>query len=82
MPAKVSTHRAPEYPLILRQSPGVLWATDRELRFTYVHGRLMLGLRLHISKTIVKGPGASIAVESRPGEGSCFTVELPASRDR
>lgn len=42
MPGNLSAHRAPEYlRLILRQVPGVVWATDRELRLTYVHGQIM-----------------------------------------
>jgi PAS domain S-box-containing protein len=39
-----------------------------------------LGLGLHISKTIVEGLGGTITVDSRPGEGSRFTVDLPVSR--
>jgi two-component system, OmpR family, sensor kinase len=35
------------------------------------------GLGLAISKWIVEGHGGSIAVESREGEGSTFTVRLP-----
>lgn len=35
------------------------------------------GLGLFISKTIVEQHGGNISVESRPGEGACFTVILP-----
>jgi signal transduction histidine kinase len=36
-----------------------------------------LGLGLYITRQIVEAHGGRIAVDSRPGEGACFTVELP-----
>jgi PAS domain S-box-containing protein len=38
-----------------------------------------LGLGLFIAREIVQAHGGSIAVQSRPGEGAAFTVELPLS---
>lgn len=35
------------------------------------------GLGLAISREIVRRHGGDLQVESRPGEGACFTVELP-----
>jgi PAS domain S-box-containing protein len=39
-----------------------------------------LGLGLHIAKTIVNGLGGTITVDSSPGTGATFTVDLPVSR--
>lgn len=39
-----------------------------------------LGLGLYIARTIVGGLGGSIDVESKPDEGSTFTVRLPRQR--
>ncbi|HEX5748912.1 MAG TPA: ATP-binding protein [Archangium sp.] len=36
-----------------------------------------LGLGLYLTRQLVVAHGGSISVESRPGEGSTFTVELP-----
>ncbi len=41
-----------------------------------------LGLGLYIASSIVKGLGGTIHVESQPGVGSVFTVELELERSR
>jgi signal transduction histidine kinase len=38
-----------------------------------------LGLGLYISRKIVEAQGGAIRVESEPGKGSTFIVELPLS---
>jgi two-component system NtrC family sensor kinase len=39
------------------------------------------GLGLAISYQIVRKHGGDLAVRSRPGQGTCFTVRLPAQED-
>jgi signal transduction histidine kinase len=41
-----------------------------------------VGLSLAIADSIVKGRGGRIEVESRPGEGSTFTVWLPCEAEK
>jgi PAS domain S-box-containing protein len=45
MQTNQSSYRTREHlRLILRQVPGTVWATDRDLRFTYVRGQTLAGL--------------------------------------
>ena len=39
-----------------------------------------LGLGLYISAQILRAHGGSLRVESEPGQGACFIVELPRNR--
>jgi signal transduction histidine kinase len=39
------------------------------------------GLGLHISRRIVEHFGGRMWVESRPGEGACFSFTLPVGRE-
>lgn len=42
-----------------------------------VSSRHFGGLGLHVVKSIVEALGGAVCVDSRPGEGARFTVELP-----
>ena len=59
---------APEY------LPRIFGRFERAVSERHYGG---LGLGLYITRTIVEAMGGHIGVESRPGEGSLFTVELP-----
>ncbi len=53
---------------------------ERFERVDATHSAGGLGLGLFIAKTLVDGQGGSIRVQSRPGEGAKFIVELPLAR--
>jgi len=55
---------------------------DRYERATAARGIAGLGLGLYIVRQILVAHGGSIRVESEPGAGSAFTVELPARTTR
>ncbi|HLK99410.1 MAG TPA: ATP-binding protein [Myxococcaceae bacterium] len=59
---------APEY------LPRIFGRFERAVSERHYGG---LGLGLYITRTIVEAMGGHIGVESKPGEGSVFTVELP-----
>jgi PAS domain S-box-containing protein len=58
--------------------PGIFEPFKRAVSARHYGG---LGLGLYIVRTIVEGLGGSVRAESRPGEGTTFTVELPRGRD-
>jgi len=39
--------------------------------------RIGLGLGLYIAKNIIEQHGGEITVQSKPGDGSAFTIKLP-----
>jgi PAS domain S-box-containing protein len=50
--------------------------------YTTKQGRSSAGLGLTIARAIVRGHGGSIAVESKPGQGAAFRIELPRRAPR
>jgi signal transduction histidine kinase len=54
------------------------WRGDRS-RQKEASGPASTGLGLAITRQLVQAHGGKIVVESRPGEGTVFTIELPAA---
>jgi signal transduction histidine kinase len=54
-----------------------IWTPFRQLDEGHARAYEGMGIGLSLSRLILAAMGGSIAVESRPGEGSTFSVELP-----
>ena len=46
-----------------------------------VHSAKGLGLGLYFTKKVIDGHNGNIFVESKPGAGTSFTIELPVNRN-
>ena len=69
------------------QGPGVPRREQRDIFRKFVRGTAAgllnikgTGIGLAIADHIVRDHGGRLQLESEPGHGSCFTIELPASR--
>lgn len=88
-PVEVTVHRSgPRAVLTVRdQGPGVSPENQERIfqrfeRATSASSISGLGLGLYISREIIERHGGSIRVESEPGKGAAFIVELPLSETR
>jgi predicted ATPase/signal transduction histidine kinase len=63
----------------LASHPRLFERFERAVSATHYGG---LGLGLYICRQIVDAHAGTIQVQSRPGQGATFTVELPLSRSR
>ncbi|HEU4741461.1 MAG TPA: HAMP domain-containing sensor histidine kinase [Meiothermus sp.] len=68
-------------PGIPSEETGRLFQRYGRTRTALERGVRGTGLGLYISKAIVEAHGGSIGVNSEPGKGSCFYMELPGSAD-
>jgi len=57
---------------------GTIFA--RFQRATNALSHVGAGLGLHVAQQVVEGHGGAITVRSQPGNGSCFTINLPLLR--
>jgi signal transduction histidine kinase len=83
-PIEVTVRAEPSHAVLVVRDHGVGIPPDEQARIfepfaraTTARHHAGLGLGLWIAQQIVKASGGRISVESRPGEGSTFTVELP-----
>ncbi|MEZ5069386.1 MAG: HAMP domain-containing sensor histidine kinase [Bacteroidales bacterium] len=86
VPMRIQVHSRPE---ILRvritdEGPGIPREEQKHIFEKFYRGTEAktkvirgLGLGLYYVKQIVEGHGGTISVESRPGEGSAFTIQIP-----
>jgi signal transduction histidine kinase len=83
-PIEASCHGTPTHGLVLIRDHGIGIDPDQISRIFGRFERAVsarsyggLGLGLYIARQIVDAHGGRIEVESCPGEGSLFTIELP-----
>lgn len=83
-PVEIAVRREPDAAVLVVRDHGIGIAPeaiarifDRFSRAVSVRNYGGLGLGLFIVRQIVEAHGGTVAVESRPGEGSTFTVRLP-----
>lgn len=63
---------------IPEEEQGRIFDKFRQVRRSDATEKGGSGLGLAICKALVEAHGGSIKVKSKPGEGSCFSIELPA----
>jgi len=83
-PILVRLAAGPERVTLTVQDQGIGIAPEHQARIFERFERAVsernyggLGLGLYITRTIVEALGGTIRVRSEPGQGACFTVELP-----
>jgi signal transduction histidine kinase len=83
-PIHVRLEASPERVTLSMKDQGIGIAPEHQARIFERFERAVsernyggLGLGLYITRTIVEALGGTIRVDSQPGQGACFTVELP-----
>jgi signal transduction histidine kinase len=83
-PIRVRLEAGPERITLTVRDEGIGIAPEHQARIFERFERAVsernyggLGLGLYITRTIVEALGGTIRVQSEPGQGACFTVELP-----
>ncbi len=83
-PIQVRLTVSPERIVLTVEDQGIGIAPEHQARIFERFERAVsernyggLGLGLYITRNIVEALGGTIRVQSQPGQGACFTVELP-----